>query len=100
MVRIIFKTSAGESEIEANVGETILGAANRCGVKLFGGCSGAGVCGTCHVLIDPSFLDKAGEPSDHEADLVGVLPKSAPNSRLACQVVITEALDGMTVTIP
>jgi 2Fe-2S ferredoxin len=100
MVKIIFKNNSEEKEIEANAGETLLAAANRCGVSLFGGCSGAGVCGTCHILIDPAFVDKLKEPTDHEADLVVVLPKSAFNSRLACQVVVTDALDGMTVTIP
>ncbi|MDR1289536.1 MAG: 2Fe-2S iron-sulfur cluster binding domain-containing protein [Holosporales bacterium] len=100
MPKIIFRTSGGEVEVDALVGDTLLEVAQKNGVSLFGGCSGAGVCGTCHVLIPPEFLQKLNEPSDHEADLLEVLPMSKENSRLACQVVVTDELDGLIVNIP
>lgn len=100
MPKIIFKTEDKEITIDAIVGETLLEAANRSDIPLFGGCGGAGVCGTCHVFIDQEFLKKLNEPALEELDLIDVLPNGNSNSRLACQITITEDLDGMVVTIP
>ncbi len=100
MPKIIFKTEDQEIAVEANVGETLLMAAERAETPLFGGCGGAGVCGTCHVFIEPSYLKKLNEASLDELDLIEVLPNGKMNSRLACQIIINEDLDGMIVTIP
>ena len=100
MPKIIFKTEDKEIVVEAKVGETILEAANNADVPLFGGCGGAGVCGTCHVFIDSESLSKIAKASLEELDLIEVLPNTSVNSRLACQITITEELDGMIVTIP
>ncbi|MDR0695704.1 MAG: 2Fe-2S iron-sulfur cluster binding domain-containing protein [Holosporales bacterium] len=100
MVAIKFKSKAGEVLAHANVGETLLMVAQKSGVDLFGGCDGAGVCGTCHILVDHDFLEKLGEPSIEENDLLEVIPSRAPNSRIACQVTVSEGMDGLTVTIP
>jgi len=100
MPKIIFKSEDKEIVVDAVVGETLLETANKADVPLFGGCGGAGVCGTCHVFIDQAFLKKLNKPTLEELDLIDVLPNGNSNSRLACQVVVTEELDGMTVTIP
>lgn len=100
MPKIIFKSENKEIVVDAVVGETLLETANKADVPLFGGCGGAGVCGTCHVFIDQEYLKKLNEPALEELDLIEVLPNGNSNSRLACQIVITEELDGMTVTIP
>ncbi|MDR3224158.1 MAG: 2Fe-2S iron-sulfur cluster binding domain-containing protein [Holosporales bacterium] len=100
MPTIIFKKGDIETKVEAASGETLLETANASGVKLFGGCSGAGVCGTCHVYIYPSFIDKIQKASDEEIDLLESLPNGNINSRLACQIVVSEELDGLTITIP
>ncbi|MDR1609291.1 MAG: 2Fe-2S iron-sulfur cluster binding domain-containing protein [Holosporales bacterium] len=100
MPKIIFKHGTSTTEVEALNGETLLEAANRNGVKIFGGCGGAGVCGTCHVVIDPAYTSKLKPASDSEADVLDVLPNAAPLSRLACQVVISDELDGVTVAVP
>lgn len=100
MAKVIFKVGAEETVVEANNGETLLEAANRSGVKLFGGCAGAGVCGTCHVFINPEFIEKLNEASLEELDLLEILPNGKINSRLACQVIVSDDLDGLVVTIP
>lgn len=100
MPKIIFKSEDKEIVVDAVVGETLLETANKADVPLFGGCGGAGVCGTCHVFIDQAFLKKLNKSTLEELDLIDVLPNGNSNSRLACQVVVTEELDGMTVTIP
>lgn len=100
MPKIIFKSEDKEIIVDAVVGETLLETANKANVPLFGGCGGAGVCGTCHVFIDQAFLKKLNKPTLEELDLIDVLPNGNSNSRLACQIIITEELDGMTITIP
>ncbi len=100
MPKIIFEKDGVETIVEAQIGESLLEAASRSGVKLFGGCGGAGVCGTCHVYIDESFLDKINEPENDELDLLDVLPNAKPNSRLGCQVIVSDSCDGMRVVIP
>ena len=100
MPKIIFKSEDKEIIVDAVVGETLLETANKANVPLFGGCGGAGVCGTCHVFIDQAFVKKLNKPTLEELDLIDVLPNGNSNSRLACQIIITEELDGMTITIP
>ena len=100
MVKIIFIKNNKRTEIEANVGASLLEAANNSGVELFGGCGGAGVCGTCHVYIDERFIKFLPEPENSELDILDIVSNSKENSRLACQVFIQENLYGMEVTIP
>jgi 2Fe-2S ferredoxin len=100
MAKIIFKSGNSETIVEAKNGETLLEIAVKNDIKLFGGCCGAGVCGTCHVFIDDEFINKLNEKTFEETDLLEVLSNGKVNSRLACQVIISDELDGMTVTIP
>ena len=100
MPKIIFIKDGVETVVDAQIGENLLEAANRSGVKLFGGCGGAGVCGTCHVYIDESYMNKINEAEGEELDLLDVLQNSKPNSRLGCQVIVSEDCDGMKVVIP
>jgi 2Fe-2S ferredoxin len=100
MAKIIFRTNAGDTTVEAKNGETLLEVAERSGVSLFGGCGGAGVCGSCHVFIDLAFVDKLTAPTNEEQDLLDVLPNGQVNSRLACQVRVSDELDEMVVNIP
>jgi 2Fe-2S ferredoxin len=101
MPKIVFKKGANFTEVDASVGETLLSAAARSGVSLFGGCAGAGVCGTCLVLIEDAFADKLNDLSDDELDLLdAIVTPGECCYRLACQVTISSELDGMVVTIP
>ncbi len=100
MAKITFRTKTGDTVVEATNGKTLLEVASRAGVELFGGCGGAGVCGSCHVYIDPEFVDKLEEASFEEQDLLDVVPNGKFNSRLACQVEVSDALDGLVVIIP
>ncbi|MBQ9335170.1 MAG: 2Fe-2S iron-sulfur cluster binding domain-containing protein [Alphaproteobacteria bacterium] len=100
MVNIIFRHNGKDTVVQANAGETLLEAANNAGVELFGGCGGAGVCGSCRVNIDSSYINKLEEPSFEEQDLLDAIANGNKNTRLACQVTISDALDGMIVEIP
>lgn len=100
MAKIIFNIEGEDTIVDAVDGDTLLEVAKKNKVKLFGGCDGAGVCGTCHVFIDPDYLEKINEATFDEQDILEILPNGKTNSRLACQIVVTEHLDGMTVIIP
>jgi ferredoxin, 2Fe-2S len=63
-------------------------------------CGGSCACGTCHVIVDRQWFDKTGAPNDDEQQMLQMTPEYAETSRLACQVTITEAMDGMVVRLP
>ena len=64
-------------------------------------CGGAGNCATCHGYVDEAWIARVPTPSADELDMIdaGCL-HSQPNSRLTCQIVVTEALDGLTILLP
>ena len=64
-------------------------------------CGGCCSCATCHVYVDPAFIDKVPPADLTENDLLsGVAAERKPNSRLSCQINMTANLDGLTVRIP
>lgn len=64
-------------------------------------CGGCCSCATCHVYVDPAFIDKVPPADMTENDLLsGVAAERKPNSRLSCQISMTANLDGLTVRIP
>ena len=102
MARISFRSASGATfEIDATPGETLMSQAKARGVPgIDADCGGSMVCGTCHVFIDPPWLDTLPPASAGEAALVeyGLYPRET--SRLSCQLIVTEQMDGMTVEIP
>ena len=65
-------------------------------------CGGAGACGTCHVMVAEQWRDKAGEPDDLETSMLDMRPdyEEGQGSRLACQIVLADSLNGLTVQLP
>ena len=63
-------------------------------------CGGSMVCGTCHVHIDPDWVHRLPDPSSMEADMLEFVRYPDPCARLSCQIALSAALDGLTVTIP
>jgi len=63
-------------------------------------CGGACACATCHVYVDEAWADKTGERSDMEASMLDFAENVEPNSRLSCQIRVTEALGGLVVRLP
>jgi 2Fe-2S ferredoxin len=62
-------------------------------------CGGACACATCHVYISDDWLERLPEQSDDEIDRLAILADRRPNSRLACQVLMSEELDGLRVVL-
>jgi ferredoxin, 2Fe-2S len=83
---------AGVTLMEGSVQNNLPGIIAECG----GSCS----CATCHIYVDGVWLDRLGEPAPEESELLEYLDGSRANSRLACQIVVTEGLDGLVVEVP
>lgn len=67
---------------------------------VLGDCGGAAACATCHVFVDPEWADRAGKASDIELDLIDGLLETKSTSRLSCQIVMSDELDGVVLHLP
>ncbi len=63
-------------------------------------CGGACACGTCHVFVDPEWLAATGASDAMEEAMLSMRPDREPQSRLSCQIEVTDAMDGMVVRMP
>ncbi len=63
-------------------------------------CGGACACGTCHVFVDPQWLEAAGDSDPMEEAMLAMRPDRETQSRLSCQIEITDAMEGMVVRMP
>lgn len=91
-----------EKTLDARDGDSVMETAVKNGVKgIVAECGGACSCATCHVYVDEAFTDITGEPEDLEDDMLdGAESERLPNSRLSCQIKMSDELDGLTVRIP
>ncbi|QQQ17963.1 (2Fe-2S)-binding protein [Brevundimonas vitis] len=63
-------------------------------------CGGACACATCHVYVDEAFQEAAGKASAMEESMLDFAENVQPNSRLSCQIRVSDALDGLIVRLP
>ena len=63
-------------------------------------CGGSMACATCHVYVDEKWLDKLIKVDEAEVDMIDMAFEPKKNSRLSCQLIVTDELDGLTVTTP
>ncbi len=102
MVNITFIDAQGTARtVEAEVGSTLMETAIRNGVPgIEAECGGACACATCHVYVDEEWRGATGSPQSMEEDMLDFAFEVRPNSRLSCQIRVTEELDGLTVHTP
>lgn len=103
MVEITFISSTGEETIlDVEQGTNVMQAALSNDVEgITGECGGSMMCATCHCYIDKKFMDRVGEKMDGEDDMLECAASEInENSRLSCQVKITEKLDGLIIHLP
>jgi 2Fe-2S ferredoxin len=102
MAKIIYIEASGREHIvEALAGQTVMEAAVKHAVPgIDADCGGACACATCHVYIDPTWRSKTGERSSIEQSMLDFANNVEGNSRLACQIKVTAALDGLIVRMP
>ncbi len=102
MPSITYISHAGvATTVDAAAGMSVMRAAVMNGVDgIDAECGGACACATCHVIVDPAWVDKLPAPAAMEADTLEMVADPEPGSRLSCQVTITDALDGLVVRTP
>jgi 2Fe-2S ferredoxin len=87
-------------EVDAPPGLSIMEIAHRNDIDIEGACGGSLSCSTCHVIVDPAWFGKLPEPDEEEEDMLDLAFALTRTSRLCCQIIINEELDGITVTLP
>ena len=101
MTKIIFiEPNGDEKTIEAENGLSLLEVAHNNGIDLEGACEGSLACSTCHIIVEKNFFDNLPEPSEEEEDMLDLAFGLTHTSRLGCQIIINEKLEGMKVRIP
>jgi 2Fe-2S ferredoxin len=87
-------------EVDAPLGLSVLEIAHKYGIDLEGACEGSLACSTCHVVVDPEWVELLKDPTEDEEDMLDLAFGLTQTSRLGCQIIITEELDGLTVKLP
>ena len=87
--------------VEAQNGTTVMENAIKNGIPgIVAECGGACSCATCHVHVGEEWMEKVGKPSPMEEDMLDFAFDVRPNSRLSCQIKVSDALDGLIVRVP
>jgi 2Fe-2S ferredoxin len=101
MPKMVFIERDGtRREVDAPLGLSVLEIAHKNRIDIEGACEGSLACSTCHVVIDPEWYDLLNKASEDEEDMLDLAFGLTATSRLGCQIIITEELDGLTVRLP
>lgn len=102
MPTIKFVTHDGnEQEVEAESGTTVMQAAMDNGIDaILAECGGACSCATCHCYVDEAWTDRMPEADEIEKDMLDCVLEPQDNSRLSCQITVTDDLDGLVIRLP
>lgn len=101
MPKITFIDRDGEAQTyDAPEGLSVLEVAHRHGIDIEGACEGSLACSTCHVVVEPEWFDKLSEASEDEEDMLDLAFGLTKTSRLGCQIILSDDLDGLTVRLP
>lgn len=93
--------SGNAFEAEVPVGNSAMqGAVDNMIDGIIAECGGACVCATCHVIVDDAWLEKTGAASDDENMMLEAAAERQENSRLSCQLIVTDAMDGLVLHMP
>ena len=101
MPKMTFIKAGGERvEVEAPLGLSVLEIAHRNNIDLEGACEGSLACSTCHVIVEPDWYEKLLPAREDEEDMLDLAWGLTKTSRLGCQIIMNDDLDGLTVRLP
>lgn len=101
MPKMTFVSPDGsEKVVDAPNGISVLEIAHKNSVALEGACEGSLACSTCHVIVDQQWYDKLKGASEDEEDMLDLAFGLTHTSRLGCQIIMSDALDGLRVSLP
>ncbi|ETO91890.1 MAG: ferredoxin, 2FE-2S [Candidatus Xenolissoclinum pacificiensis L6] len=101
MINVVFILPDGtRKECVGQEGESILTLAKKNDIPLEGSCESSLACSTCHVIIEDNWYGKLPESSEEEEDLLDLAFGLTSTSRLGCQIILTQDMDGIVITVP
>lgn len=102
MAQVTFIEQDGSRHVvDVEPGDTVMaGATSNLVPGIVAECGGARACATCHVYVADDWCERVGPPSEEEADMLDFAEDVRPGSRLSCQILMTDALDGLVVHVP
>ena len=101
MAKMVFIERDGTRRaVDAPVGLSVLEIAHKHGIDIEGACEGSLACSTCHIIIDAEWYEMLKEATEDEEDMLDLAFGLTQTSRLGCQIIMTEELDGLTVRLP
>ena len=100
MPKVIFIENGVKKEIEAENGLSILEIAHNNNIDLEGACEGSLACSTCHVVVNEKHYAKLAEASEEEEDMLDLAFGVTHTSRLCCQIMMSDELDGIELIVP
>ena len=100
LVRFLRPDGTLDKEVEGKPGDRLLDVAWAAREPLEGACEGVMACSTCHVIVDAADFAKLPKASEEEEDLLDLAAHATRTSRLACQIILTEAMQTLSVRIP
>jgi len=99
--KVVFVDANGARKtVEAPSGLSVLEVAHNNGIDLEGACGGSLACSTCHVIVSEQWFDKLEPAKEDEEDMLDLAFGLTKTSRLGCQIIMSEKLDGLEVTLP
>ncbi len=101
MAKMTFVLADGTEKVcEAPNGISVLEIAHKNDISLEGACEGSLACSTCHVIVDEAWFDKLKGATEDEEDMLDLAFGLTHTSRLGCQIMMSDALDGLKVSLP
>ena len=101
MPKMVFiERDGARREVDAPLGLSVLEIAHKYDIDIEGACEGSLACSTCHVVVEQNWFDKLAPASEDEEDMLDLAFGLTHTSRLGCQIIMTEELDGLTVRLP
>lgn len=101
MPKLTFVSPDGSrKEVDAPLGLSVMEIAHRHGVDIEGACEGSLACSTCHVIVAPEWYDRLKPAEEAEEDMLDLAFGLTRTSRLGCQIIMSDALDGLVVSLP
>ncbi len=87
-------------EVDAPLGLSLMEISHKHGIDIEGACGGCLACATCHVIVEPDWFEKLDDKKEEEEDMLDLAFDLKKTSRLGCQILMSEDLDGITVALP
>lgn len=97
---VVTSLDGAEHRLQAAPGDTVMRVARAAGLDVLGECDGAMACATCHVIVDPAWAPRLPPASAAETETLETVFDLSETSRLGCQIVLADALDGLRVALP